>query len=86
MLNQNRIELIDSPVRIILPFKDQKSADTVSRQTAKPDFGKKIDRVLQLVFTSRRISEDLKVTETKPSPVNQQCVLFDYVILVMQII
>ena len=35
MLNQNRIELIDSPVRIILPFKDQKSADTVSRQLSR---------------------------------------------------
>ena len=29
--------------------------------------GKKIDRVLQSVFTSRKISEDFKVTETKPS-------------------
>ena len=56
---------------IILPFKDQKSADSVRRQLS--DLGKKIDRVLQPVFTSRKISEDLKVTETKPSLVNQQC-------------
>ena len=66
------IELIDSPVLITLPFKDQKSADSVRKQLN--DLGKKIDRVLQPVFTSKKISEDLKVTETKPSLVNQQCV------------
>ena len=40
--------------------------------------GKKIDRVLQPVFTSRKISEDLKVTETKPSLVNQQGVVYEF--------
>ena len=74
--NQNRIEPVDSPVLIILPFKDQKSADSVRRQLS--DLGKKIDRVLQPVFTSRKISEDLKVTETKPSLVNQQCVVHEF--------
>ena len=64
------------PVLIILPFKDQKSADSVRRQLS--DLGKKIDRVLQPVFTSRKISEDLKVTETKPSLVNQQCVVYEF--------
>ena len=59
--NQNRIEPADSPVRITLPYKDQKSADSVRRQLS--DLGKKIDRVIQPVFTSRKISEDLKVTE-----------------------
>ena len=74
--NQNRIEPVDSPVLIILPFKDQKSADSVRRQPS--DLGKKIDRVLQPVFTSRKISEDLKVMETKPSLVNQQCVVYEF--------
>ena len=74
--NQNRIEPVDSPVLIILPFKDQKSADSVRRQLS--DLGKKIDRVLQPVFTSRKISEDLKVTETKPSLVNQPCVVYEF--------
>ena len=74
--NQNQIEPIDSLVRIILPFKDQKSADSVRRQLS--DLGKKIDRVLQPVFTSRKISEDLKVTETKPSLVNQQGVVYEF--------
>ena len=74
--NQNRIEPVDSPVLIILPFKDQKSADSVRRQLS--DHGKKIDRVLQPAFTSRKISEDLKVMETKPSLVNQQCVVYEF--------
>ena len=74
--NQNQIEPVDSPVRIILPFKDQKSADSARRQLS--DLGKKIDRVLQPVFTSRKISEDLKVTETKPSLVNQQGVVYEF--------
>ena len=72
--NQNRIEPVDSPVLIILPFKDQKSTDSVRRQLS--DLGKKIDRVLQPVFTGRKISEDLKVTDTNPSLVNQQCLVY----------
>ena len=67
---------VDSPVLITLPFKDQKSADSVCKQPS--DLGKKIDRVLQPVFTSRKISEDFKVTETKPSFVNQQCVVYEF--------
>ena len=74
--NQNRIEPVNSPVRISLPFRDQKSADTVRKQLR--DLGKKIDRVLQPVFVSRKISEDLKVTETKPSLVNQRCVVYEF--------
>ena len=49
---QNRIEPVDSPIQIMLPFRDQKSADTVRRQLC--DLGKKIDRALQKVFTSRK--------------------------------
>ena len=55
---------------------DQKSTDSVRRQLS--DLGRKIDRVLQPVFTSRKISEDLKVTETKPSLVNQQCIVYEF--------
>ena len=73
--NQSCIKPIDSPVLITLPFKDQKSADSVRKQLNDP--GKKIDRVIQPVFTSRKISEDLKVTQTKPSLVNQQCVVYE---------
>ena len=45
---------MDSPVRITLPFKDQKSADIV--RTDLRDLGKKIDRELSL-FTIRKVSE-----------------------------
>ena len=83
--NQSCIKPTDSPVLITLPFKDQKSADSVRKQLN--DLGKKIDRVIQPVFTSRKISEDLKVTETKPSLVNQQCVVYEFqCIRVMRII
>ena len=83
--NQSCIKPTDSPVLITLPFKDQKSADSVRKQLN--GLGKKIDRVIQPVFTSRKISEDLKVTETKPSLVNQQCVVYEFqCIRVMRII
>ena len=39
------------------------------------DLGKKID---QPVFTSKKISEDLKFTKTKPSLVNQQSVVHEF--------
>ena len=65
-----------NPVLITLPFKDQKSADSVRKQLN--ELGKKIDSVLQPVFTSRKISEDLQLTETKPSLVNQQCVVYEF--------
>ena len=73
---QRCIRPVDSPVLITLPFKDQKSADSVRKQLN--DLEKKINRVLQSVFTRRKISEDLKVTETKPSLVNQQCVVYEF--------
>jgi len=72
--NQSCIKPVDSLVLITLPFKDQKSADSVPRQLSDLA-GKKIARVIQPVFTSRKISEDLKAKETKPSLVNQQCVV-----------
>ena len=74
--NQSCIKPTDGPVLITLPFKDQKPADSVRRELN--DLGKKIDRVLQPVFTSRKISEDLKVTETKPSLANQQCAVYEF--------
>ena len=74
--NQSCITPVNRPVLITLPFKDQKSADSVHRQLN--DLGKKIDRVLQQVFTSRKISKDLKVMETKPSVLNQQCTVYEF--------
>ena len=75
-LNQSCIEPIDSPVLITLPFKDQKSANSVRKQLN--NLGNKTDCVIQPLFTSKKISEDLKVTETEPSLVNQQWIVYEF--------
>ena len=70
--NQSQVGDVQAstPVRIILPSKDQKSADVVRRQLS--DIGKKINSDLRPVFTSKKIADDIKVTETKPPLINQQ--------------
>jgi len=45
-------------VRVILPFKDQTSANAVKRQMR--DLSHKIGTTLQPVFTSRKLEQDLK--------------------------
>ena len=47
----------ESPVRIVLPFKDQKSADKVRKQLK--DLSHKIQKELQPVFTSTNIKSKL---------------------------
>ena len=59
----------DSPVRIIMPYKDQKSADAVRRQLC--DLRAKINQQLQPVFTSKKIADHPGVTEDKPPLINQ---------------
>ena len=66
----------DSPIRIILPFKDQILADKVRRDLR--DLFTKVNKNLQPIFTSRKLIQDLGVTENKPSPVNQQCVVYEF--------
>ena len=44
--------------RVVLPFKDQKSADAVKKQLS--NLSSKIDPTLQPVFKSRKICEDLR--------------------------
>ena len=73
-----------SVVRVILPFKDQTSANAVRRQMR--DLSHKIGTTLQPVFTSRKLEQDLKPREIKPPIVNQQCVVYSlHVICVIQI-
>ena len=60
----------------MLPFKDQKSADRVRRQLT--DLSRKINHEIQTIFTSRKLAQELKVPEVKPSIVNQQCVVYEY--------
>ena len=66
----------DNRIRIILPFKYQTSADIVRRYLR--DFSAKILKNLQSIFTSRKLIQDLRVTEIKPPLVNQQCVVYEF--------
>ena len=61
-------------IRINLPFKDQVSANSVRRQLC--DLSNKIGLPLQLVFVSKKLEQDLKSGEAKPSIVHQRCLSF----------
>ena len=63
-------------VRVILPFKDQSSANIVKQQLSKLSL--KVGTAIQPVFVSQKLNEDLKVQEAKPSIVNQQCVVYKF--------
>ena len=69
-------ELDSSVVRVSLPFKHQTSADAVKRQ--RRDLSHKIGITLQPVFVSRKLDQDLKLREIKPSIVNQKCVVYSF--------
>ena len=56
------------PVRVILPFKDQSSANIVRRQLQ--DLSHKIHRTVSPVFVSKTIERALKMREAKPPLVN----------------
>ena len=57
-------------VRIVLPFKEQKSADSV-RKLLK-ELGKLLNIDLSPGFISRKVGEDLKHKEIKPALINEQ--------------
>ena len=59
---------------MVLPFKDQVSADTVKKQLK--DLSLKVQTTIQPVFVSRKIDQELKVQETLI--VNQQCVVYRF--------
>ena len=62
------------PIRVVLPFKDQASADIVRAQLK--DLSQKIQATVQPVFVSQKIGRDLKLREAKLPIVNQQCVVY----------
>ena len=64
----------DPSVYIVLPFKDQQSADRVHKDIYS--LGAKIDVNVKPVFTSRKLSQTLSVKENKPPIVNTQCVVY----------
>ena len=61
-------------VRIVLSFKDQKSADKVRKQLR--NLSHKIGHEIQLVFASKKIESQLKTCEKMPMIVNQQNVVY----------
>ena len=64
------------PIHVVLPFKDQASADIV--RTQLKDLSQKIQTTLQFVFVSQKIDRDLKLREAKPPIVNQQCLVYKF--------
>ena len=63
-------------IRVVLPFKDQASADIVRSQLK--DLSQKIQTTVQPVFVSQKIGRDLKLREAKPPIVNQQCLVYKF--------
>ena len=63
-------------VRIVLPFKEQKSADSVHKQLK--DLGNLLNINLCPVFISRKVGEDLKHQEIKPALINGQSVVYKF--------
>ena len=72
--NFNLLKQIKAPIRIVLPFKDQRSANATRRQLG--DLRRKVNEDISQVFTSRKIKDEIKVREDKPPLVNQQCVVY----------
>ena len=54
----------DNTIRVVLPLKDQISADIVKKQLK--DLSLKVHTTIQPVFVSRKIEQELNVKETKP--------------------
>ena len=67
---------VNKPIRIILPLKDQRSDDLVRRQLS--DLAKKINSDLRLAFTSKKIADEIKMTEPKLPLIYEQCVVYEY--------
>ena len=63
-------------VRVVLPFKDQISADTVRKQLK--ELSLKVHTTIQPVFVSQKIGQEVKVKERKPLIENQQCVVYSF--------
>ena len=51
------------PIRIVLPFEDKKSANSVRREVG--ELSRKINVDISLVYTSRKIKDEIKLREDK---------------------
>lgn len=63
-------------VRLVLPFKDQSSANHVKQQLNS--LSSKLSVTVQPVFVSPKLDQQLKQHEIKPPIVNQQCVVYEF--------
>ena len=61
----NLHEYDENLVRVVLPFKDQRSADIVRNRLK--DLSRETSVTIQPVFVSRKIKDLLKIREKKPS-------------------
>ena len=66
----------EAPVRIVLPFKDQRLANSPRRQLG--ELGRKIGIDIRAVYTSRKIGHKIKPKEKKPPIINQQGIVYHY--------
>ena len=63
-------------VMVLLPFKDQRSADIVRNRLK--DLSRKTSVTIQPVCVSQKINDLLKIREKIPSIVNQQRVVYKF--------
>ncbi|XP_078368997.1 uncharacterized protein LOC144652976 [Oculina patagonica] len=63
-------------IRVSLPFKDQTSANAVRRHLC--DLSHKINVTVQPVFVSKKLEQELKPKELKPTIVNHHCVVYSF--------
>ena len=61
------------PTRIVLPLKDQNSADS-----GKPQLGQNVKEGICTVFTTRNLQNDVKSAEKKPTVAIQQYVVHKF--------
>ena len=63
-------------VRVVLPFKDQSSANYVKQQLN--NLSSKLNVTVQPVFVSPKLEQQVKRHEFKPPIVNQQCLVYEF--------
>ena len=63
-------------VRVVLPFKDQRSADIVTNRLK--DLSRKRTVTIQPVFVSQKIDDLLKIREKKLSIINQEHIVYKF--------
>ena len=66
----------DNTIRLVLPLKDQIATNAVCRQLH--DLSGKVGVILQPIFVSKKLEQDLKPKEIKPSIVSQHCVVYKF--------